>query len=147
MNDDEYDFSLSLPVFPLNTDGFDTRGRDIVIRRVNMTVFDDAVAVKPSYQNGLYATCTENVLVEDCQITNSVGLTIGTIIPSPLRPCIRDVHFRNNTMNYPIKAIYMKNNPLNKNYEDGWGGISNILYEDLKIHFPIWWGIFIGPQQ
>ena len=27
------------------------------------------------------------------------------------------------------------------------GEITNILYENMEIHYPIWWSIYIGPQQ
>lgn len=30
---------------------------------------------------------------------------------------------------------------------DGYGIISNITYENLHITDPLWWGIYIGPQQ
>lgn len=30
---------------------------------------------------------------------------------------------------------------------DGYGIISNITYENLTMHYPVWWGIYIGPQQ
>ena len=43
-----YDYKLNIPTFPLNTDGIDPFGTNIIIRRVNITNFDDAVAVKPS---------------------------------------------------------------------------------------------------
>ena len=39
---------LSIPTFPLNTDGIDPAGSNILIERVKITNFDDAVAVKPS---------------------------------------------------------------------------------------------------
>ena len=29
----------------------------------------------------------------------------------------------------------------------GTGEINNIIYEDMIITYPIWWGIYIGPQQ
>ena len=38
---------LRIPTFPLNTDGIDPAGTNILIERVNITNFDDAVAVKP----------------------------------------------------------------------------------------------------
>jgi len=41
-----------------------------------------------------------------------------------------------------MKAIYVKTNPGN-----GTGEIKDILYENIKIHFPVWWNIYIGPQQ
>ena len=40
---------LSMPTMPLNTDGIDPSGSNITIRNVNITNFDDAVAVKPSH--------------------------------------------------------------------------------------------------
>lgn len=43
---------------------------------------------------------------------------------------------------YPFKAIYIKTNP-----GEGTGEIKNILYENITIDTPIWWGIYIGPQQ
>ena len=38
----------TLPMFPFNTDGIDPHGTNILIERVNVTNFDDAVAIKPS---------------------------------------------------------------------------------------------------
>ena len=52
-------------------------------------------------------------------------------------------------MYHPFKAIYVKNNPgETTSMVPGSGGeISNILYDNFEIHRPIWWGIYIGPQQ
>jgi len=36
---------------PLNTDGIDPAGSNVTIRNVNITNYDDAVAVKPSHRN------------------------------------------------------------------------------------------------
>lgn len=41
---------MTLPMFPLNTDGIDPHGTNILIERVNITCFDDAVAVKASHK-------------------------------------------------------------------------------------------------
>lgn len=46
-------------------------------------------------------------------------------------------------MDYPIKGIYIKPNPGSH----GDGIIENILYENVHMDTPIWWGIWIGPQQ
>jgi hypothetical protein len=35
-------------MFPLNTDGIDPSGTNIVIRNVKITCYDDAVAIKPA---------------------------------------------------------------------------------------------------
>ena len=39
--------SLHLPTFPLNTDGLELAGKNILVERVEITCFDDAVAIKP----------------------------------------------------------------------------------------------------
>ena len=64
------DLSFGLPMFPLNTDGIDVSGRNILIERCNITNYDDAVAIKPtnSGPNGMYPNynnCTENIMVRD----------------------------------------------------------------------------------
>jgi len=41
--------------FPLNTDGIDIAGSNILIERVNITNFDDAVAIKPLSSTGTKA--------------------------------------------------------------------------------------------
>ena len=70
---------MTLPTFPLNTDGIDPSGKNILIERINITNYDDAVAVKPSNTGGKYATCTENVIVRDCNVYFGVGMTIGSV--------------------------------------------------------------------
>jgi len=50
--------------------------------------------------------------------------------------------FRNINFKYPLKAIYIKTNP-----GTGTGEIRNVLYENITMDTPIWWGIYIGPQQ
>jgi len=40
---------FTLPTYPLNTDGIDPWGTNILIERIKITNFDDAVAVKPMY--------------------------------------------------------------------------------------------------
>ena len=74
--------SVRLPTYALNTDGIDPRGKNFIIERVNITNFDDAVAIKNSKINGNFSTCTENVIVRDCNIWFGVGMTIGSVIPS-----------------------------------------------------------------
>ena len=44
-----------MPTFPLNTDGFNPQGKNAVIERLNITTYDDAVAVKPIDSTGKYA--------------------------------------------------------------------------------------------
>ena len=49
--------SSGFPTFPLNTDGIDPSGTNVYIRNVNITNYDDAVAVKPAHNTNKIATC------------------------------------------------------------------------------------------
>ena len=141
---------MTLPTYALNTDGIDPSGRNALIERVNITNYDDAVAVKQSNQLGTYAQCSENIIVRDCNVWFGVGMTIGSIVPFKGQyQCVRNVQFMNIKMYHPFKAIYVKNNPgeTDTNLPGSGGEISNILYDNFEIHRPIWWGIYIGPQQ
>ena len=140
----------TLPTYPLNTDGIDPSGKNALIERVNITNYDDAVAVKPMSQHGQFAQCSENIIVRDCNVWFGVGMTIGSVVPvKGLYYCVRNVQFMNVKMYHPFKAIYVKNNPgeTDSMLPGSGGEISNILYDNFEIHRPIWWGIYIGPQQ
>ena len=52
-------------MFPLNTDGIDVRGKNVLIEKVNITNYDDAVAVKPMRLHKDWYTCTENIMIRD----------------------------------------------------------------------------------
>lgn len=140
---------FSFITFPLNTDGIDPAGSNVLIERVNIINFDDAVAVKPQSNDGEKATCSENIMVRNCNITFGVGMTIGSVPPSNNYACVRNVTFINHTFYHPFKAIYVKTNPgSTDSMLPGSGGeITNIRYENIDIHYPIWWSIYIGPQQ
>lgn len=137
----------TLPTYALNTDGIDPAGKNVLIERVNITNYDDAVAVKPMSRNGTYAQCSENIIVRDCNVWFGVGMTIGSVSPNNAYNCIQNVQFLNHKMYHPFKAIYVKNNPgVTDSMEPGSGGIiSNIVYDNIEIHRPIWWAIYIGP--
>ena len=130
---------LELPIFPLNTDGIDADGRNITFRRVKITNFDDAIVAKPG-NKGKRIPCTSDILIEDCEVVFGVGMSIGSIAPSTKHACVSDWTVRNVSFKYPFKAIYIKTNP-----GEGTGEINNILYENITIDTPIWWGIYIGP--
>ena len=76
-------------------------------------------------------------------------MTIGSVLPRDDFSCIRNVQFLNHKFYHPFKAVYVKNNPgITTSMLPGSGGeISNILYDNLEIFSPIWWAIYIGPQQ
>ena len=81
----------------MNTDGIDPSGKNIIIRNLTITSYDDAVAVKPAHQNYKLAECAENILVENVLVYFGVGMTIGTVPPHTQHNCIRNVTFRNIT--------------------------------------------------
>jgi len=86
------------------------------------------------------AKCAENITVENVLVYFGVGMTIGTVPPHDLHNCVRNVTFRNITFKHPYKAVYVKSNPGTH----GDGIIENILYDGLKVEYPLWWGIYIG---
>lgn len=139
----------TLPWFPLNTDGIDLHGTNILLERINVTNFDDAVAVKSCNKNYQIAQCTENVVVRDMEIWFGVGLSIGSIPADDAYNCVNNITFSNSKFHHPLKAIYVKTNPgVTTSMLPGSGGkITNVLYENLEIFRPIWWTIYIGPQQ
>eukprot|EP00347_Sterkiella_histriomuscorum_P020779 403336490 len=139
----KFNFRLSLPTFPLNTDGIDPSGSNYIIRNVNITSYDDSIAVKPANGGYQISKCAENILAENLTTWMGVGMTIGSVPPNTQHHCIRNVTFRNINFWFPIKAVYIKSNPGH----NGDGIIENILYENIWIFEPIWWNIYIGPQQ
>jgi polygalacturonase len=70
-------------------------------------------------------------------------MSIGSISPSTSYNCIKNVTFRNIKMTKPLKGIYIKTNPG----DTGAGIVSNINYINFTMDTPIWWAIYIGPQQ
>jgi len=128
---------------PLNTDGIDPAGSNVTIRNVKITNWDDAVAVKPSHKTDQVAKdgCSQDITVENMTVMFGVGATIGSVPPSDNHACVRRVTFRDVSFSYPMKAIYVKTNP---GYS-GTGEIIDILYENIRIHFPVWYAIYIGP--
>lgn len=70
-------------------------------------------------------------------------MSIGSISPGSQVNCIRDIIFRNVYMARPLKGIYIKTNPGNS----GTGLVQNITYQNFTMDRPIWWPIYIGPQQ
>lgn len=69
----------TLPWFPFNTDGIDIGGQNVLIERLNITNFDDAVAVKASVNTLEEASCTQNITVRDCNMWYSVGMSVGSV--------------------------------------------------------------------
>jgi len=139
------DLDLGIPFYtnPLNTDGIDFNGRNGTFRRIKITNWDDSIVPKPSHKGSFGGDCTQDILVEDIEVTFGVGMSIGSVPPNEGTNCIKNVLFRNVTFDKPMKAIYIKTNP---GYL-GDGIIKNITYENIVMHHPVWWGVYIGPQQ
>jgi len=135
--------SIEMPIFPLNTDGIDVWGKNATFRNVNVTNFDDSIVPKPTNMGFKYVHCSTDILVENCTTWYTVGMTIGSVGPSYNHACVANVTFRNIVMHHPIKGIYVKPNPG----DWGTGLIQNITYENFVMDTPIWWAIWIGPQQ
>jgi polygalacturonase len=143
------EWDVNVPTYPLNTDGIDPAAKNVLIERVKITNHDDAVAVKPSHNTDSISQCSENIIVRDVEVHFGVGMTIGSVPPRDSYACVRNVTFSNITFHHPYKSIYVKTNPGHTtSMLPGSGGeITDITYEDITIHNPIWWNIYVGPQQ
>ena len=80
-----------------------------------------------------------------------VGMSIGSISPDKDHNCIRRVTYEDVNFEYPFKAIYVKTNPCDRRLSAEEcaatsGEVTDIRYENIQMHNPIWWGIYIGPQ-
>lgn len=137
----------------LNTDGIDPIGQDIYIHDCIVLNDDDSVAVKPPrngkrgfIMNGTIPyNCTRNITVENMVLTG-FGASIGSVGPLESHPCVDNVTFRNIKMPGTGKGIYIKSNKSDCNGNVS-SSITNILYENVHIKQPVWWPIWIGPQQ
>jgi polygalacturonase len=136
-------WKIELPIFPLNTDGIDIFAYNATFRNIKITNFDDGIVPKPCNRSYEICTCAQDILVEDIETTFSIGMTIGSVPPATTHACIKNVLFRNVKMDRPIKGIYLKSNPG----DVGDGEIRNITYENFVMDEPVWWAIYIGPQQ
>ena len=132
-----------IPTFPLNTDGIDLSVVNATVRNFNITNFDDSVAIKPCNNEYKYCKCSSNILVYNGYVKFGVGMTVGSVQPNQNDNCVNNVIFKNVFMENPLKGIYIKTNRGNK----GNGSITNILYKNITMISPIWWSIYIGPQQ
>jgi polygalacturonase len=135
----EHIFTDPIPMFPFNTDGIDPSGGNMHIYNLTVQNFDDVVVPKPSHDDD----CTRDMLVENVEVRLGVGMSIGSVPPHVGGSCIRNITFRNVVMKRPFKGIYVKTNPGS----NGWGNISDIYYKNISMDRPIWWAIYLGPQQ
>lgn len=139
-----WDERLRIPTFPLNTDGFDLRGRDMTLHNLTIRNFDDAVVPKPQHTGGgVYSNCTERIHAYDISTEFTVGMSIGSVPPHTGCNCIRDVVFEDIRMFLALKSIYVKTNPG----DEGTGLVQNITFTNFTVTDPVWFAPYIGPQQ
>lgn len=133
-----------VPMFPLNTDGIDPSGSDFHIYNITCQNYDDVVVPKPTHSSSdSFTNCTQNMLIENITVRLGVGLSIGSVPPNAQHNCIQNITFRHSHMQRPFKGIYIKTNPGNT----GSGVIQDILYQNITMYKPIWWAVYLGPQQ
>ena len=135
--------NISSITYALNTDGVDVQAFNVKIYKTMITNYDDAIVVKPCQSTWKYCTCSGNVDAYDNVIWYSTGLAIGSVPPHPNTNCVKNVTFRDTSMYYPLKALYIKSNPG----DDGIGIIQNIVYDNIYINGSLWWTVWVGPQQ
>lgn len=148
LGEDENTSSLRLTLQPsdLNTDGIDPSGRDVWVHDTVIINDDDSIAVKPCNTKCTYSDCSEDMLFENL-VLSGFGASIGSVPPNDAHNCVRNVTFRNISMPRTGKGIYVKSNPTCLPDGSKTAEITNILFEDFVITRPLWWPIWIGPQQ
>ncbi len=132
----------SVPMFPFNTDGIDVAGEDITIRDIVVSNYDDVVAVKtadllPSSADGVVPGCTRNITVSNTTVYRGAGLSVGSVHPSPLKPCVRDVLFERATLWSPLKGPYVKPDRatpecLHLDHDACSASIQNVTYKHVR---------------
>jgi len=83
------------------------------------------------------------MLIRNLHVNFGVGMSIGSVPPNSAVNCIRNITFDYVTFSHPLKAIYIKTDPG----DSGTGIIENITYQNFHVKEPLWYGIWIGPQQ
>jgi hypothetical protein len=136
----------------LNTDGIDPNGEDYHVHDCTVDNDDDSIAVKPSSGKDRFE-CSQDMLFERLTLTG-FGASVGSVPPSADVNCVRNLTFRNLSMPGTGKGIYIKSNPSCGAGVDRFGRtvqktsvLEDITFEDVNISRPIWWAVWIGPQQ
>lgn len=140
------------PMFPFNTDGIDVSGKNIYVHSVNISNYDDSIAIKPTHVDtnpigfdDIIVNCTENATIKNMNIERGVGLSIGSV-SSYKNNCIRNILFENISAHQALKFIYIKTGGFD-NATDIEGTIENVIYRNMTANGTILWAIYIGGQQ
>uniref|UniRef100_A0A914EIH7 Uncharacterized protein n=1 Tax=Acrobeloides nanus TaxID=290746 RepID=A0A914EIH7_9BILA len=114
---------------PLNADGMDLRGKNILVEDVVIESGDDGISIKPTNSLGHqqncsvvgvcfdevgyepYTNCSQDMVIRNAWIINSYGIAIGSIPPDPAVNCIKNITFENISEYYPLRGFYIKTNP------------------------------------
>lgn len=118
-----------------NTDGIDVSGNNVHVHDVDIWNQDDCIAVKDA-PSGI----SQNMLFERVN-ASGLGLTVGSIGGT----AVKNITFRDSFLYRTSKGIYMKFRI------DEWretpGLIEDVVYENITMVEPEWWGVWIGPAQ
>eukprot|EP01083_Nonionella_stella_P279756 951580_1 len=118
-----------------NTDGIDVSGNNVHVHDVDIWNQDDCIAVKDA-PSGI----SQNMLFERVN-ASGLGLTVGSIGGT----AVKNITFRDSFLYRTSKGIYMKFRI------DEWretpGLIEDVVYENITMIEPEWWGVWIGPAQ
>lgn len=136
--------------YPLNTDGINIAATDVLIHDLTIKSHDDAIAIKPCHLYYKYCTCSSNMFINNIAIVYSTGLAIGSITPQPWFNCIRNITFDKISLKQPYKSIYLKTSPNSEyslNSDMISASVSGVTFKNIRIKSPIWWVIYLGPQQ
>jgi hypothetical protein len=90
------------------------------------------------------------VYIANINVVYGVGISMGSVPPevsvAERGNCIDGVVVENATFTEPLKAVYIKPNPA-KQDTNASGTIANVLYQNMEVHEPLWWAIWISTQQ
>ena len=86
-------FEHEYPTFALGTSGAEIMGKNVLVERLKITNFDDAIAIKPGHMENKFAKCAENMIIRDSKVHYGIGMSIGSVAPLDSYACVRNVTF------------------------------------------------------